>query len=91
MEDSFFVWIGSSPPDFKNLAVAVQSRFERQPLGNSLMGDLTDPSSSSLAQKLAKKTNKQVFVSCNLTTEPMMLSLVEKRLFEEMKALPEKF
>ena len=27
MEDSFFVWIGISPPDFKNLAVAVQSKF----------------------------------------------------------------
>ena len=27
MEQSFFVWIGISPPRFQNFAVAVQNRF----------------------------------------------------------------
>lgn len=40
----------------------------------------------------AKSTGKQVFVSCSLpVVDQLMVSLVEKRLTEEMKANPDKF
>jgi hypothetical protein len=39
----------------------------------------------SMAQRLAKKTGKQIFVSCDLPTDPNILILaVEKRILREI-------
>ncbi|XP_041454729.1 proteasome assembly chaperone 4-like [Lytechinus variegatus] len=92
MKDSFMLWIGKKPASLKNFAVAISTKFNSEPSSSMLMGEVTDVQPTTLAQKLAKSTGKQVFVSCNLPmADPLMLSLVDKRLTEEMKANPDKF
>ncbi|KAF3815275.1 hypothetical protein GH733_016657 [Mirounga leonina] len=62
------------------------------PVSTSLLGDTSDTTSAGLAQRLARKTNKQVFVSYNLqNTDSNFALLVENRIKEEMEAFPEKF
>ncbi|XP_053520069.1 proteasome assembly chaperone 4 isoform X4 [Artibeus jamaicensis] len=62
------------------------------PVSTSLLGDTSDTTSTGLAQRLARKTNKQVFVSYNLqNADSNFALLVENRIKEEMEAFPEKF
>uniref|UniRef100_A0A8C2SHA3 Proteasome assembly chaperone 4 n=1 Tax=Capra hircus TaxID=9925 RepID=A0A8C2SHA3_CAPHI len=62
------------------------------PLSTALLGDTSDTMSTGLAQRLARKTSKQVFVSYNLpNTSSSFELLVENRIREEMQAFPEKF
>ncbi|XP_010621063.1 proteasome assembly chaperone 4 isoform X1 [Fukomys damarensis] len=62
------------------------------PVCTSLLGDTSDTTSAGLAQRLARKTNKQVFVSYNLqNTDSNFALLIENRIKEEMEAFPEKF
>ncbi|CAH1779529.1 unnamed protein product [Owenia fusiformis] len=90
MKDSFMVWIGDSPK-LDNFSMAMQTKFEKSPITTSVMGDSSDPTSEAIAQKLAKRSHKQTFVSYNLSTEAALVPLVEQRLFEEMKIHPEYF
>ena len=39
----------------------------------------------------AKLTGKQVFISCSLPEDRMLMPLVEKRLHEELQTNPDKF
>lgn len=92
MKDCFMLWIGNKPASMNNLAVAIDTKFDSVPSSSLLMGDVSDLQPTALAQKLAKSTGKQVFVSCSLpVVDQLMVSLVEKRLTEEMKANPDKF
>jgi hypothetical protein len=71
-----YIWIGDSEDKMENLSCSMQTLFEKDPLGieimmsskqeqqNSLFGNM----SRDLATKLAKKLNKQVFVSFNVDT-----------------------
>uniref|UniRef100_A0A8C3Q522 Proteasome assembly chaperone 4 n=1 Tax=Geospiza parvula TaxID=87175 RepID=A0A8C3Q522_GEOPR len=62
------------------------------PVAASLLGDPSDTASSCLAQRLASKTKKQIFVSYNLqNTDSNFTLLIENRIKEEMTAFPEKF
>uniref|UniRef100_F7F2U9 Proteasome assembly chaperone 4 n=1 Tax=Rattus norvegicus TaxID=10116 RepID=F7F2U9_RAT len=62
------------------------------PVCTSLFGDTSDTTSTGLAQRLARKTSKQVFVSYNLSnTDSNFTLLVENRIKEEMETFPEKF
>ncbi|XP_002720999.1 proteasome assembly chaperone 4 [Oryctolagus cuniculus] len=91
LTDSLFLWVGAAP-HLRNLAVAMCSRFDSIPVSTSLLGDASDTTSAGLAQRLARKTNKQVFVSYNLqNTDSNFALLVENRIKEEMDAFPEKF
>ncbi|XP_054983589.1 proteasome assembly chaperone 4 [Sorex araneus] len=91
LADSLFLWVGATP-HLRNLAVAMCSRFDSVPVATSLFGDASDPASTGLAQRLARKTRKQVFVSYNLpTADSGVTLLVENRIKEEMEAFPEKF
>lgn len=90
MADSFVLWAGSCA-DMGSLAMSMVSPYSTTPIGSLLCGDQSEPSSVALAQKLAKKTGKQVFVSLNVKTDLMTLPLVEQRIFEELKIMPEKF
>ncbi|KPP77789.1 proteasome assembly chaperone 4-like, partial [Scleropages formosus] len=66
--------------------------WDSMPLSTLLLGDPSDTTSSSLAQRLAKKTKKQVFVSYSLpSTDSNLILLVEKRIKKEMELFPEKF
>ncbi|XP_055451062.1 proteasome assembly chaperone 4 [Psammomys obesus] len=91
LTDSLFLWVGATP-HLRNLAVAMCSRYDSIPVCTSLFGDTSDTTSSGLAQRLARKTSKQVFVSYNLpNTDSNFTLLVENRIKEEMEMFPEKF
>ncbi|XP_052824327.1 proteasome assembly chaperone 4-like [Octopus bimaculoides] len=91
MANSFHMWFGSSPR-LSNMAVAMQTKYDTSmPNGCQLMTDSADSLSIPLAQKLAKKTGKQVFLSSDLSSDHKMVPLIEQRIFEEMKLYPEKF
>nr|UCK81624.1 proteasome assembly chaperone 4 [Arenicola marina] len=92
MQGSFYLWVGTKPETMSNLAVAMKTQFDPEPSSCKVLGKFTDSTSTTLAQKLAKKTGKQVFVSYNIATEDtMMLPLVEKRIMTEMINCEDKF
>jgi hypothetical protein len=91
MKDSCFIWIGNSPATLANLAVAMKTKYDVLPTTTSALGDTTDMSSSCLALRLSKKCEKAMYVSYNLPSDPLLLSLVEKRLFDEISFQPDKF
>ncbi|XP_072929148.1 proteasome assembly chaperone 4 [Hemitrygon akajei] len=91
MSGSFFLWVGTAPT-LSNLAVAMSTRFDPTPVSSLILGDTSDTTSNSLAQRLAKKTGKQVFISYNLpNTNTNLLLEVENRIKQEMEANPDKF
>ncbi|XP_016319417.1 proteasome assembly chaperone 4-like [Sinocyclocheilus anshuiensis] len=91
LSGGFFLWIGSSPV-LSNLALAVNSKYDSMPLSALVLGDTSDTTPSSLAQRLTKKTKKQVFVSYNLPmTDSNLALLVENRIKKEMEIHPDKF
>ncbi|KAA8589376.1 hypothetical protein FQN60_012741 [Etheostoma spectabile] len=66
--------------------------WDSMPLSSLIMGDPSNTASNSLAQRLAKKTKKQVFVSYSLPTTDSNLSLsVENRIKKELELHPEHF
>ncbi|XP_043575410.1 proteasome assembly chaperone 4 isoform X3 [Chiloscyllium plagiosum] len=66
--------------------------WDPMPVSTLILGDSSDTTPNSVAQRLAKKTGKQVFISYNLPSTNTSLSLqVENRIKEEMKAHPDKF
>ncbi|XP_078544166.1 proteasome assembly chaperone 4 [Lissotriton helveticus] len=91
LSGGFFLWVGSSG-SFSSLAVAMCSRYDSIPVATCILGDSSDTTSSSFAQRLAKKTKKLVFVSYNLpNTDGNLALLVENRIKQEMETFPEKF
>ncbi|XP_033750644.1 proteasome assembly chaperone 4-like [Pecten maximus] len=90
LEDSFHLWIGNTPATFGSFTVAMQTKFDKLPSSVPLIGGSDSPSNS-LALQLAKKTGKQVFVSCNLAFHGQMMPLVEKRISQELNKHPEYF
>ncbi|XP_073673267.1 proteasome assembly chaperone 4-like [Garra rufa] len=91
LSGGFFLWIGSNPV-LSNLALAVNSKLDSMPLSTLVLGDTSDTTPSSLAQRLTKKTKKQVFVSYNLPmTDSNLALLVENRIKKEMELHPDKF
>uniref|UniRef100_UPI00398F50FC proteasome assembly chaperone 4 n=1 Tax=Pristiophorus japonicus TaxID=55135 RepID=UPI00398F50FC len=91
MRDSFFLWVGIAPT-ISNLAVAMCTKFDPMPVSTLVLGDASDTTPNSVAQRLAKKTGKQVFISYNLPNTNTSLSLqVENRIKQEMDAHPDKF
>ncbi len=91
MNSSLFVWIGDKYT-FDNLAVAVNTKYKSLPISTSIMGDIGDDKSCSLASKLTKVTGKQVFASFNLSNcDNNVLLSVNKRLMEEFSKRPGMF
>ncbi|CAG5863091.1 unnamed protein product [Menidia menidia] len=91
LSGGFFLWVGSAPV-LSNLAVSMSSRYDSTPLSSLLMGDPSDTAANSLAQRLAKRTKKQVFVSYSLpTTDSSLTLLVENRIKKELELHPEHF
>lgn len=91
LNGGFFLWVGSSPV-LSNLAVSMTSKYDSMPLSSSLLGDPSDTTPNSLAERLAKKTKKQVFVSYNLPmTDSNISLLVEKRINRELETHPDLF
>ncbi|KAK3506891.1 hypothetical protein QTP70_030914 [Hemibagrus guttatus] len=91
LNGGFLLWVGTSPV-LSNLAVSMDSRFDSMPLSTLVLGDSSDTTPTSLAQRLTKKTKKQVFVSYNLpVTDSNLSMLVENRIKQEMELHPDQF
>ncbi|XP_034982273.2 proteasome assembly chaperone 4 [Zootoca vivipara] len=91
LRDSLFLWVGEGP-QLGNLAVAMCTPRDSIPASTLLFGDSSNSTSNSLAQKLASKTKKQIFVSYNIkNTDSSFILLVENRIKEEMTIFPDKF
>ncbi|XP_063779138.1 proteasome assembly chaperone 4 isoform X2 [Pseudophryne corroboree] len=92
----------SSKVDFTNAYLAKRSENQAPrscaelqdsvPLSTLILGDKSDTTSSSFAQRLAMKTKKQVFVSVNIpSNDSQLMLLIEKRIKEEMESFPDRF
>ncbi|XP_031725548.1 proteasome assembly chaperone 4 [Anarrhichthys ocellatus] len=91
LSGGFFLWVGSSPV-LSNLAVSMGSRYDSMPLSTLVMGDPSNTAPNSMAQRLAKKTKKQVYVSYSLPMTNSNISLlVESRIKKEVELHPEHF
>ncbi|RVE73704.1 hypothetical protein OJAV_G00033740 [Oryzias javanicus] len=91
LDGGFFLWVGSAPV-LSNLAVSLNSKYDSMPLSTLVMGDPSETTATSLAQRLAKRTEKQVFVSYSLPMSDSSLSLlVEGRIKKELELHPEHF
>lgn len=85
MKDSTLICINHSDELFlDNLALAMNLPNSKFPTGISLIGDFVDEHCKSLAIKVSKKLNKTTYVSCGIS-DKMILPLVEKLLYEEIK------
>ncbi|XP_029904831.1 proteasome assembly chaperone 4 [Myripristis murdjan] len=91
LSGGFFLWVGTSPL-LSNLAVSMSSKYDPMPLSTLVLGDPSNTAPNSLAQRLAKKTKKQVYVSYSLPMTDSNLSLlVENRIKKELELHPEHF
>ncbi|XP_072295614.1 proteasome assembly chaperone 4 [Eucyclogobius newberryi] len=91
LNGGFFLWIGSAPV-LSDLAVAMSSKYDSMPSSLQIMGDPSITASNTLAQRLAKRTKKQVFVSYSLAlTNSNVSLLVENRIKKELELHPECF
>lgn len=89
-KDSFMIWIGTDL-SFTDMKMANLARFDEEPLLHHLVNYDYQSMSALLSQKLAKKTKKQVFVTCNIPDDKNIKEFVEKRLFEELNNNPQYF
>ncbi|CAI8032867.1 Proteasome assembly chaperone 4 [Geodia barretti] len=83
MKRSFLLWAGVDG-SFSTLSVAMNTRFESDPVSTNLLGDSINAASSSLSKRLAKRTGCQCFVSLNIK-DPTLCKLAEEhiiRLYE---------
>ncbi|KAL6259525.1 hypothetical protein P5V15_009442 [Pogonomyrmex californicus] len=86
MEDCLYLWIGdSSNPSMEDLAFALISNFEKQPITTKLMGAVVDTTSTNMAKRLSMKFGKPIYVSFNITADNLTLPSIEKRIQEEFK------
>ncbi|CAJ1061203.1 proteasome assembly chaperone 4 [Xyrichtys novacula] len=91
LSGGFFLWVGSAPV-LSNLAVSMSSKYDSMPLSTLVLGDPSNTAPNSLAQRLAKKTKKQVFVSYSIPmTDSNLGLLVENRIKKELELHPEHF
>lgn len=78
--DVCWIWIGSQPPTFKILSLAMNTKYDKVPLVTDIIGwdSSADSPNRQIAQRLAMKYKNIVFyVSFNLENEH------EKRVFSE--------
>ncbi|XP_043074704.1 proteasome assembly chaperone 4 isoform X1 [Puntigrus tetrazona] len=57
LSGGFFLWIGSNPL-LSNLALALSSKYDAMPLSTLVLGDTSETTPSSLAQRLGKTRSK---------------------------------
>eukprot|EP00123_Amoebidium_parasiticum_P020195 comp44733_c0_seq1/m.47514 comp44733_c0_seq1/g.47514 ORF comp44733_c0_seq1/g.47514 comp44733_c0_seq1/m.47514 type:complete len:119 (-) comp44733_c0_seq1:42-398(-) len=88
MDQSLIIW-GGSEPKMSNLTLSLP--VEKGPFpATVLLGTVLD--STALAERLARKLKKQVFVSHNFPPNlPNLDAFVEQRLVQEMREHPEAF
>ncbi|KAJ8790609.1 hypothetical protein J1605_004582 [Eschrichtius robustus] len=53
LTDSLFLWVGATP-HLRNLSVAMCTRYDPIPVSTALLGDMSDTTSTGLAQRLGR-------------------------------------
>lgn len=92
MKDSLYIWIGDrNKPLLINMALAMNTKYDKTPLTTTVMGDHMEIHSRNIACRLARKLQKVVYVSFNVAETLFNVSVIEKRLNDEIKKYPEKF
>ncbi|XP_017765801.1 PREDICTED: proteasome assembly chaperone 4-like [Eufriesea mexicana] len=92
MKDCLYVWIGDFQENAMNdLAFAIKSTYEKEPLATKIMGSITNEVSNSLAKRLSKRLSVAVYVSFNVQVDNLSLPAIERRLRDEINAHPEVF
>jgi len=98
-----YIWIGENQAKMDNISCSMKTPYQQEPVSIELLAYMNpedeDNLSTSLACKLAKKLNKQVFVSFNIPAELQKASLnetnliliIEKHLFQQVKKNPQYF
>ena len=87
MHQTVLIWLcsqeGLTKPEMGSLSLAMQTKFEKMPVGVPLLCNL-DADSQGVASRLAKRTGFACYVMSSITDEKVEESLpaVEKRLAE---------
>ncbi|XP_062925458.1 proteasome assembly chaperone 4 isoform X1 [Mobula hypostoma] len=58
MSGSFFLWVGTAPT-LSNLAVAMSTRLDPTPVSSLILGDTSDTTPNSLAQRLENPASQR--------------------------------
>ncbi|KAJ3648417.1 hypothetical protein Zmor_020222 [Zophobas morio] len=92
MTDSLLIFINEKDNmQFSTLFLSLMNRYDTQPICTRLFGDFTVEVSKGIASRLAKKLCKAVYVSCNMEEDRTLLTLIEQRMYEEIKENPDMF
>lgn len=92
MIDSVFIYINDKDRlQFCDLSFAMINRYENSPTGTTLLGNSSEDISKNVTCRLSKKIKKAVYLSCNVEPDRLLIPLIEKRLYEEIKTNPDKF
>ncbi|CAH0479914.1 unnamed protein product [Peronospora belbahrii] len=86
LRNCVFVWIGSAAdkPRLGSLSTAIATRFSPMPLITSIVG-LPEMEEQQIAQRLARCTGRQCFVSCQLPDHvPELFAYVEKQITKRL-------
>jgi proteasome assembly chaperone 4 len=90
MKDSIFIYIGQTDNEhFIDMAMAMKTPTDV--ISTTIMGASVGSGSQELAEKLSKRLNKQVFVSCSAPDDRIVRPSIEKRLIDEIKQHMEVF
>ncbi|GLD96614.1 hypothetical protein PINS_up005297 [Pythium insidiosum] len=87
MANALYVWLGSdaSKPSLSSLSTAVTTRYSPMPLVTAVVG-APEMEEQQIAQRLARRTGKQCFVSCQLPDHlPELLAYVEKQVVRRLE------
>ena len=91
MNKSVFIYIGSDGNEVLDEIGVAMPMQNNEIVGTTALGPLIGCESKEFSMKLAKKLNKQVYISCNVPVDRMVRPLIEKCLSDEIKAHPEHF
>uniref|UniRef100_K3WJ21 Uncharacterized protein n=1 Tax=Globisporangium ultimum (strain ATCC 200006 / CBS 805.95 / DAOM BR144) TaxID=431595 RepID=K3WJ21_GLOUD len=81
-----FVWIGSGAekPRMSTLSTAISTRYSPMPLITSIVG-APEMEEQQIAQRLARRTGRQCFVSCQLPEHvPELFGFVERQIIQRL-------
>uniref|UniRef100_A0A1L8DST2 Putative proteasome assembly chaperone 4 n=1 Tax=Nyssomyia neivai TaxID=330878 RepID=A0A1L8DST2_9DIPT len=91
MKDSTMIYVSERGNEvFEEMALGMVSA-SGDTLATTILGPLLGCESQQLAEKVAKRLQKQIYVSCNIPAERMSRPFIEKHLVDEIKNRPEMF
>ncbi|RMX62695.1 hypothetical protein DD238_007920 [Peronospora effusa] len=86
LNNCIFVWMGSGTdkPRLGSLSTAIATRYSPMPLITSIVG-VPETEEQQIAQRFARRTGRQCFVSCQLPDHvPELFAYVEKQITERL-------